>query len=147
MKTIELEEIRMERKAIEHRLCSINEREREIYLKIRDAERINADETLLKEDIDVSEVNYILGQSDGYVQGFKSAINVIVAGLVNEDRDIPITEDELYLICELGEIKERAWLKDMKQKEIANKNGWDQQVSKRVPIWEKKQTDNDKTEE
>ena len=47
-----------------------------------------------------------------------------MSGFADGYRDIPVTESELYLLMELGERKERAYLKDQKSQEIAKKSGW-----------------------
>lgn len=42
------------------------------------------------------------------------------------------------MITELGRYQERAWLKDFKQKQTADKSGWEQEFFARIPIWKKK---------
>ena len=144
----ELEEIRIQKQAAKKVLDALEIREREIYAHDSDARTINADEVLLKDDVQADEVNYILGNSRGYVNGFIAAINTIVAGLASEYRDIPITESELYLLTELGEMKERAWLKDHKSREVAEKNGWFhewREIGRQA--WVKKETEEKKEPE
>ncbi len=138
MKTIEQEEIRLEYEVLKKRQELLHEREQEIWKHHQNADVIVADETLMKADITEGEVNYVLGQSAGYVDGFRAAIDTIVQALSSEYRDIPMTEHELYMLTELGEIKERAWLKDYKQKQIMYKAGWEFDFTKRCSIWHKK---------
>lgn len=139
MKSIELEEIRLEHEILKKRQGLLQEREKEIWSHNQDARSITADETLMKSDIKPEEVNYVLGQSDGYVAGFKAAIDDIVCELSSEYRDIPMTESELYMLVELGAEKERAWLKDYKQKKIIETSGWEFDFTQRCPIWLKKE--------
>ena len=138
MKTIEQEEIRLEYEVLKKRQELLHEREQEIWKHHKNADAIVADETLMKADITEGEVNYVLGKSAGYVDGFRAAIDTIIQALSSEYRDIPMTEHELYMLTELGEIKERAWLKDYKQKQIIEKAGWEFDFTKRFPIWHKK---------
>lgn len=138
MKTIEQEEIRLEYEVLKKRQKLLHEREQEIWKHHQNADAIVADETLMKADITEGEVNYVLGQSAGYVDGFRAAIDTIIQALSSEYRDIPMTEHELYMLTELGEIKERAWLKDYKQKQIIEKAGWEFDFAMRCPIWHKK---------
>ena len=138
MKTIEQEEIRLEYEVLKRRQGLLHEREREIWKRHQNADAIVADETLMKSDITEGEVNYVLGQSAEYVDGFRAAIDTIIQALSSEYRDIPMTEHELYMLTELGEIKERAWLKDYKQKQIIEKAGWEFDFAMRCPIWRKK---------
>ena len=121
----ELRLIKSERDALQKRINALNEQEREIQMHTRKADVITADEMVLRDDIMPDEANYVLGQSAGFVDGFASAINTVVATLASEYRDIPITEDELFLLVELGAVKERAWLKDYKQRQITEKSGWE----------------------
>ena len=138
MKSIEEEEIRLEYEVLKKRQGLLHEREREIWKHNQNADAIVADETLMKADITEGEVNYILGQSAGYVDGFRAAIDAIINALSSKYRDIPMTEHELYMLTELGEIKERAWLKDYKQRQIIKKAGWKVDYMGRCPLWLKK---------
>lgn len=135
MNTIELEEIRIQKNAIRKTLDALEKRASEIYCKDRESDRIVADETLLKDDVREDEVNYILGQSAGFVSGFGKAIETIVLALSSEYRDIPMTESELYMLIELGEISQRAELKDFKQKRVMEKSGWRFAFDNRTPVW------------
>lgn len=147
MNSIEQEEIRIEREALKRRENLLNEREREIWKHQQDASMITADETLLLDDVMEGELNYIIGHSTGYVDGFKAAVNTIIEALSSEYRDITMTEDELYMLTELGKVEERAWLKDYKQKRIIEKAGWQFDFSKRSSMWHKKEEKTeDKTE-
>lgn len=137
MTSIELEEIKLEREALKKREGLLREREQEIFSHHRAASQIVADETLLHDDVSPVELNYVLGASKGFVDGFQKAIDTVVEALANEYRDIPITESELYMLVSLGEIRERAWLTDWKQKEIVEKSGWTFNWSARCPVWEK----------
>jgi len=139
MKTIELEEIRLQQKMLKKQQELLGEREREIWKHHQDASAITVDETIMKTDVEPEEVNYVLGQSTGFVDGFKSAIDTIVGELASEYSDIPMSERELYMLVELGAIRERAWLKDHKQKEILQKSGWEQDYFARCPIWKRKE--------
>lgn len=141
---VELEEIRIQREAASKRLESLKKREIEIYHNMSSADIIVADETLMKGDIRPDEVNYVLGQSAGFIAGFQAAINEIVDALSNEYRDIPMTESELYMLVELGKSKERAWLKDYKQKQIIEKAGWTFDFTNRCSVWVKKCDDKEK---
>ena len=138
MKSIEQEEIRLEYEVLKRREKLLNEREQEIRKHHQKADAIVADEIFMKADITEGEVNYVLGQSAGYVDGFIAAIDTIIQALSSEYRDIPMTEHELYMLTELGEIKERAWLKDYKQKQLIEKAGWTHDFTMRCPIWRKK---------
>lgn len=145
---IELEEIRVQRNAIKKSLEALEQRELEINAHERDADYINADYRLTMKDINPDHVNYIMGQSTGYVSGFTSAINSVVCAIANKYRDIPMTESELYMIVELGEMKERAWMKDYKQRKILEKNGWKQDSKNAfaVPVWKKEQPEDEVSE-
>gem|GEM_PF-2703082 len=141
MMNLELEEIRIERESAQKMLDNLNEREQEIYSNMRSWDIIVADEVLMKDDITESEVNYILGQSQGYIDGYKSAMNSIISSLACEYRDIPMTESELYAIAELGKMEERALLKDYKQKKLIKKSGWKFDFGNRCPVWKKESKD------
>ena len=141
----ELRLIKSERDALQKRINALNEQEREIQMHTRKADVITADEMVLRDDIMPDEANYVLGQSAGFVDGFASAINTVVATLASEYRDIPITEDELFLLVELGAVKERAWLQDHKQKRLMEQNGWKIDYANRSTVW-RKETDNGSSE-
>ena len=79
-----------------------------------------------------------MGHSSGFVNGFNAALNEIILALSNEYRDIKMTEDELYMLIQLGEEKERAWLKDDKQVRILKKNGWEMIFDICGQYWQKK---------
>ena len=137
MMNLELEEIRIKRESAQKTLDKLNAREQEIYNNMRSWDIIVADEVLMKDDITESEVNYVLGQSQGYIDGYKSAMNSVISSLTCEYRDIPMTEDELYMIAELGKMEERALLKDYKQKKLIEKSGWKFDFGSRCPVWKK----------
>ena len=124
---IEYEQIKMELEAVMKHEMMLRDRAAELSKHESDADAITVDERLahLKDDADPAAVNYILGQSAGYVDGLRAAIGLIVEAMASEYRDIPMTEDELGLLIELGEAKERAWLKDYKQRQITEKSGWE----------------------
>ena len=144
----ELEKIRIQRNAINDSLKALDKREQEIRDHEIDASTINADEVLIKDCVSPDQVNYIMGQSYGYVSGFSAAVQVIIDALASEYRDIPMTDSELYMLVQLGEIKERAWLKDNKQKKILEANGWKQDFEDFYPyIWKKKQPEDGVTNE
>lgn len=130
--------ISVQKSALRKQIEALEEREREIHLHEEDAHRINNELPPLKDDINPSVVNYVAGQSKGYVDGFRAAINTIVLALSSEYREIPMTESELYMIIELGEMKERAWLKNRKDEEMLEKQGWKQEYEGFVPFWVKK---------
>ena len=116
----------------------LNERESEIYKHQRDASLITADDLLLKDDVDERVVNFIMGHSSGFVDGFNEALNEIIDALACEYRDIKMTEDELYMLIQLGKRKERAWLKDDKQVRILEKHGWEMIFDIGSRYWQKK---------
>lgn len=138
MKTLELEEIKVEREALRSRAKLLDEREREIYRHQRDADLITADHLLIKDDEDERKVNFIMGYSGGYVDGFNAALIEIIDALSNEYRNIKMTEDELYLLIKLGEKKDRFWLKDDNQARIMKKNGWEMTFDGGARYWQKK---------
>lgn len=132
--------ISIQKKALRKQIEALEEREREIHLHEEDAQHINSNELpALKDGVNPSVVNYVAGQSKGYVDGFKSAINTIVFALSSEYREIPMTESELYMIIELGEMKERAWLRNRKDEEALEKMGWKQEYEGFCPFWVKKE--------
>lgn len=137
----ELKAIEELRESLNKRIEMLDEEAGEIRKKYRSVEIINVDEAILNDDIKPEAVNYVLGHSQGFVDGFASAINEITAALSSEYRDIPMTESELYMLVELGATKERAWLKDYKQRNLVEKNGWKFDFTKNPPIWIKESTD------
>lgn len=137
----ELEEIRLQQKAVRKTLEALEEREREIYSHERDASIINSDDLCIKDTVDSDQVNYIMGHSAGFVSGFKSAIDTVISALASEFRDIPMTESELYMLIDLGEVKERAYLKDNRQRKILEGNGWEQDFKDCPYVWKKKPTE------
>lgn len=135
----ELEKTRVQIKAVKESLEALEQREREILEHERDAHFINVDEGIIKDDASPELVNYVMGQSAGYVSGFRAAISTIVSALADEYRDIRMTETELYMLVELGEARERAWLKDNKQMKLLEKNGWERDFhGPSFPVWKKK---------
>ena len=133
--------INVQKSALKKSMDALEERDREILRHEKDANFINSDEPfLLKDDIPPEAVNYIMGQSAGFVDGFKSAINTIVLTLSDTYRDIQMTEDELYMLIDLGAQKERAWLKDQKQKKLLEKQGWKESHHGFVPVWSKEES-------
>lgn len=132
--------INVQKSALRKQIEALEEREREIHLHEEDAHHINSNELpALKDGVNPSAVNYVAGQSKGYVDGFRAAINTIVLALSSEYREIPMTESELYMIIGLGEMKERAWLKNRKDEEMLEKQGWKQEYEGFVPFWVKKE--------
>ena len=138
---IEYEQIKMELEAVKKRDMMLRDRVAKLSKHESDADAITVDERLthLKDDVDPAAVNYILGQSAGYVDGIRAAIGLIVEAMASEYRDIPMTEDELNLLIELGEAKERAWLKDYKQRQITEKSEWKFEFGLRCPVWVRKE--------
>ena len=123
----ELMEIETQMKALQKSIDALNRRRDEIRRHERDALSIEGmDGKTINSDTDPAMLNYILGHSEGYVAGFKSAVNEMIVGLANEYRDIPMTESELYLLTELGSLEERAFLKNHKQIKIMEDSGWEQ---------------------
>lgn len=138
MKTLELEEIKVEREALRRRGKLLDEREMEIHMHQRDADLITEDNLLIEDDEDERKVNFIMGYSSGFVDGFNIALTEIIDALSNEYRNIKMTEDELYLLIKLGEKKERLWLKDDNQARIMKKNGWEMTTDVGARYWQKK---------
>ena len=133
--------ISMQIDALKKSMDALKERDKEIIRHEKEADFINSDEPfLIKDDIPPEAVNYIMGQSAGFVDGFKSAINTIVLTLSDTYRDIQMTEDELYMLIDLGAQKERAWLKDQKQKKLLEKQGWKEEHYNFVPVWSKEES-------
>lgn len=134
--------ISMQIDALKKSMNALKERDKEILRHEKEADFINSDEPfLIKDDIPPEAVNYIMGQSAGFVDGFKSAINTIVLTLSDTYRDIQMTEDELYMLIDLGAQKERAWLKDQKQKKLLEKQGWKEEHHNFVPVWVKEESE------
>ena len=140
---LELEEIRVQKRAIKKSLEALQRREQELCEHERNAAIINADDAIISKDASPEAVNNIMSQSAGYVTGFTAALNTIICALANEFRDIPMTESELYMLVELGEMKERAWLKDDKQRKILEKNGWKMKLEPGsfVYVWQKERSE------
>jgi len=140
---IELEEIRVQKNAIKKWLEAVEQKERELYEHKRDAAIINVDDAIISKDVSPEAVNNIMSQSAGYVTGIGAALDTIICALASEYRDIPMTESELYMLVELGEMKERAWLKDDKQRRILEKNGWKMKLEpgSLVYVWQKEQSE------
>ena len=132
--------ISMQIDALKKSMDALKERDKEILRHEKEADFINSDEPfLIKDDIPPEAVNYIMGQSAGFVDGFKSAINTIVLALSNTYRDVQMTEDELYMLIDLGVQKDRAWLKNQKQKKLLEKQGWKEEHHNFVPVWKKEE--------
>lgn len=146
--TIELQELYEIERYLKKRQDAVDGRKREIFSHQRNADQIIVDDVLMKEDVKPDVVNYVLGQSAGYVDGFKAAINVIVDALSSEYREIPMTEHELYMLTELGEQKERAWLKDYKQRRIMEKSGWKINYKDfTCPVWVKEEKESEENKD
>ena len=136
--------ISMQIDALKKSMDALKERDKEILRHETEANFINSDEPFtIKEDIPSEAVNYIMGQSAGFVDGFKSAINTIVLTLSDTYRDIQMTEDELYMLVDLGVQKEMAWLKDQKQRKLLEKQGWKEEHHNFVPVWKKEEHSED----
>jgi hypothetical protein len=132
--------INVQKSALKKSMDALEERDREILRHETEANFINSDEPFtIKEDIPPEAVNYIMGQSAGFVDGFKSAINTIVLTLSDTYRDIQMTEDELYMLIDLGVQKDRAWLKNHKQRKLLEKQGWKEEHYNCVPVWKKEE--------
>ena len=134
--------ISMQIDALKKSMDALKERDKEILRHEKEADFINSDEPfLIKDDIPPEAVNYIMGQSAGFVDGFNSAINTIVLTLSDTYREIQMTEDELYMLIDLGVQKDRAWLKDQKQKKLLEKQGWKEKHHNFVPVWVKEESE------
>lgn len=141
MSEIELRKIRMEKKATEEHLDNLKEYERKLERELDNMRRLTEEGERLKADAKEGEVNYVLGHSSGYVDGFSSAIATVVEMLTAEYRDIPMTEDELYMLVELGDIRRMAKLKDEKSKNTARKAGWYMDLKGLCATWKKKEVE------
>ena len=137
MTTIELEELKIAKQAAERYLNDIRERESALAKEISEANNLANDDIFVMDDVTSEEVNYVLGHSAGFVDGFKSAMDTIIMELAREYRDVPISSDELYMMAELGKVEERARIKDHRSKAIAEKSGWRQKWSSRAMVWMK----------
>lgn len=142
----ELDIVMAEMKALEHKLAELEREKKTLYQRERNANFIESDDPVLREEVEPDEVNYVLGQSKGYVDGFQSAVNTIISVLADEYREIPIGEAELFMIYELGTIKERSWLKDHKQQSIMEKLGWKMDYKNMTPVWRKEVKANEEDE-
>lgn len=132
----ELRAAELERKSLENRLEEIKQREAKLHRELRDMKDINND-TALHKNATVAEVNYVLGESDGFIRGYDAAIAMIVESLTNAYRDIPMTEDELYVLVELGDARRMARVRDAKSRQIAEKAGWEKEWHGMIPTWKK----------
>ena len=139
--------ISMQIDALKKSMDALKERDKEILRHEKEADFINSDEPfLIKDDIPPEAVNYIMGQSAGFVDGFKAAINTIVLTLSDTYREIQMTEDELYMLIDLGVQKDRAWLKDQKQKKLLEKQGWKEKHHNFVPVWVKEESEGEQND-
>lgn len=126
----------MERKSAEACLESIKQKEYKTAKELREMRGL-VDESHLSANAKEAEVNYVLGQSEGFVDGFQSAITFIIESLASTYRDIPMTEHELYMLVELGDAIRMAKLKDAKSKRIAEKAGWSKKWNGTFGTWGK----------
>lgn len=138
MNDIDLKRIELERKATADRLEDLKQKENKVARELRQMKEL-VDESHLAPDAKEADINFVLGQSEGFVQGFGSAINTVVEMLASQYRDIPITEDELMMLVELGDAKRMAMLKDAKSKRIAEKAGWERDWHGFYGVWRKKE--------
>ena len=92
----------------------------------------------VKGNVSAEEINYVLGQSDGFLSGFDAAISTIIEAMASQYRDIPMTEDEMYMLVELGDRRRMARMKDAKSTRLANKAGWKRNNDAFIPYWVKK---------
>ena len=143
LKDIELRKIQLEKKAVTEQLNSINDSERRLARELSEMKALTLDKSL-SEDSTEAEVNYVLGQSDGFVNGFNAAIETIVEALSSEYRDIPLTEAELYMLVDLGDMRRMARMKDEKSRSIAVKAGWCRDWKDLSMTWKReKENEND----
>ena len=140
MNDIDLKRIELERKATADRLEDLKQRESKALRELQQMKEL-VDDSHLSQDAKDADINFVLGQSEGFVQGFGSAIGTIVEMLASQYRDIPITEDELMMLVELGDAKRMAMLKDAKSKRIAEKSGWERDWHGFFGVWRKKEKD------
>ena len=144
----EFEKIRLQKMVAKKQLDALNEREKEVLQHLSDARFINADtrlsDSLESDALKAEKINYIMGHSAGYVDGYRTAISTIVCALSNEYGDIRITEDELYMITDLGAERERAWLKDRKNIDLIEKAGWEYDFANKV--WSQKEYEKEQPE-
>lgn len=138
MNDIDLKRIELERKATADRLEDLKQRESKALRELQQMKEL-VDESHLSQDANEADINFVLGQSEGFVQGFGSAINTVVEMLSSQYRDIPITEDELMMLVELGDAKRMAMLRDAKSKRIAEKSGWERDWHGFYGVWRKKE--------
>lgn len=143
-KNIEIKKLDAEISALDKTIRELEGKRDNLRKMDRDVNAIYED-WILKDDIDIAELNYILGQSAGYVDGFKSAMSTVISELSCDYRDIPMTEAELYLLVELGELSARASMKNMRQIKIAQDSGWQMDWMNR-PRWIKESDGNEQSE-
>lgn len=86
---------------------------------------------------EVAKVKDIGEVSDGFIRGYDAAIAMIVESLTTAYRDIPMTEDELYVLVELGDARRMARVRDAKSRQIAEKAGWEKEWHGMIPTWKK----------
>lgn len=138
MNDIDLKRIELERKATADRLEDLKQRESKALRELQQMKEL-VDESHLSQDAKEADINFVLGQSEGFVQGFGSAIGTVVEMLASQYRDIPMTEDELMMLVELGDAKRMAMLKDARSKRIAEKSGWERDWHGLYGVWKKKE--------
>lgn len=138
MNDIELKRIELERKATADRLEDLKQRESKALRELQQMKEL-VDDSHLSQDAKEADINFVLGQSEGFVQGFGSAIGTVVEMLASQYRDIPMTEDELMMLVELGDALRMAKLKDAKSKRIAEKSGWERNWQGFFGVWRKKE--------
>ena len=138
MNDINLKRIELERKATADRLEDLKQRENKALRELQQMKEL-VDESHLSQDAKEADINFVLGQSEGFVQGFDSAINTVVEMLASQYRNIPMTEDELMMLVELGDALRMAKLKDAKSKRIAEKSGGERNWQGFFGVWRKKE--------
>ena len=77
MNDIELKRIELERKATADRLEDLKQRESKALRELQQMKEL-VDDSHLSQDAKEADINFVLGQSEGFVQGFGSAIGTVV---------------------------------------------------------------------
>lgn len=115
--------INQEIKALEDLAENLRKRRADVRREEKDLETIAKDGKQLRDDITEGQVNYILGQSEGFVDGMKAALSIMsvcLAPVYDEDA----REQIMYAFSDLGESIARARIKLEKDSLIARRAGW-----------------------
>lgn len=139
MNSVELKGNEAAIKTAEEYIENLKQDRRRIIDDLNTMRSISKD-AFLKEDAEEADVNYILGHSQGYVDGLNAAIAMVIENLSSEYRDIPMTSDEMYMLVDLGDARRTASLKNEKSKSVAEKSGWKMDWNGNVVSWRKETT-------